>query len=409
MKQSIVSKLSGLRRLSVLGCCFCVVAAACDRPSYTYSDSVPISGSGTTFGGGPIITAGTGAAGTASSPSCGLDLAIGTPAFVKQVVNNQLPARLDVYLQLTDAEAEELKQTRTLLGKPAPVGGVVPPLTSLLNQLLINASAAQRPLIAELAARFKVTRATWPNPWALRLLEHPASEHMNPLRVSFKAEAWIVRILDGTVAVVDVNNVPLALDAVAATPERIAAIYYVLDDHTPGAPTSCENGRRELALGNEAMVEQYSLRTPEILARLDADIEALSVLFDAARPCTTFDKGGMTFHANTVCSSWRQFNAATEYFAYQWSLSNPTEQYKPTTQNLSDLFEALKADRFEPDPFMTKPNLTPEPPPMGGAGGMGGVGDTGGVGGAGGAAGERGDGGAAAPSGGAFEGGNPGI
>jgi hypothetical protein len=406
MKQSIVSKLSGLRRLSVFGCCLCAVAAACDRPSYTYSDTAPIGGTGPTFGGGPIATAGTPAGGTTSGPICGLDLAIGTPAFVKQVVNNQLPARFDVYVQLTDAEAAELKQTRTLLGKPAAVGGVVPPLTSLLNQLLFTASASQRPLITELSTRFKVTRATWPNPWALRLLDHPGSEHMNPLRVSFKAEAWIVSILDGMAAVVDMNNVPVAIDAAIAAPERIAAIYYILDDHTPGAPTSCENGRRELALGNEAMVEQYSLGTPEILARLNADIDALSVVFDAARPCTTFDKNGMTFHANTVCSSWRQFNATTEYFAYQWSLSNPTEQYKPTTQNLSDLFEALKADRFEPDPFVTQPNLMPEPPPpMGGAGGAGGAALAGGAADDGGAA---GDGGAAA-SGGAFEGGNPGL
>jgi hypothetical protein len=104
-----------------------------------------------------------------------------------------------------------------------------------------------------------------------------------------------------------------------------------------------------------------------------------------------------------VCSTWRQFNATTEYFAYQWSLSNPTEQYKPTPQNLSDLFEALKADRFEPDPFVTAPNLTPDPGPIGGAGGAAGAGGAGDAGGAG-AGGEAG-----APSGGAFEGGSGGL
>jgi hypothetical protein len=384
------SRSNSLRRLSFVGCGLFAAVAACDRPEYSYSDDVPIAGSpssfGGTFGG---VTAGSSTGGTTPMETCGLDRVGGTPALAKQAISHSLPARPDVYLQLTDAEAAELKKTRTLLpATPPPAGGSA--LVNLLNQVVITASASQRSLLMQLVARFKVTRATWPNPWALRLIDHPGSEHMNTVRITFKKDALIVRIVEGLPAVSDVNNATVPLEVAAAAPERVAAIYYVLDARTPGSATSCENGKRELALGNEAMVEEFSLGTPEILARVDADILALTALFDAARPCSNFDRGdGMTFHASTVCTAWSYFDALSEYSAYQWSLSNPMELYKPTPQNLSNLVAALELDRLAPEPFVAAPNPIPyvDPTaPVGGAGGEGGAGGAAGAGTDGGAA-----------------------
>ncbi|HYP87543.1 MAG TPA: hypothetical protein VEQ59_05310, partial [Polyangiaceae bacterium] len=355
MKQATSTKSNGLRRLSLLGVSALVVAAACDRPEYDYSDDAPIhdgNGTGASFAGSfGAGTPGTSSGGTApTTDPCGLDRVIGTPTFAKQAISNTLPIRPDVYLQLTDAEAAELKRTRTLVPPPSQ-----PPfsrLSSLISQLLTSGSATQLSLLGQLARRFQVTRGTWPNPWALRLVDHAGSEHMNPVRITFKPEAWFARILEGQLSVVDVNNAGITLETASLAPERIAAIYYVVDDRTPGGASSCESGSREIALGNEAMVKEFSLGTPEILARIDADLDDLSKLFAAARPCTSFDKAGMTFHAATVCSAWHYFDATSEYSAYQWSLSNPMEQYKPSPQNLSTLAEALKGDRFEPDPFV---------------------------------------------------------
>lgn len=360
------------RRWALLAAFGLVAVAACDRPTYTFSDDVPLPGtSGTSFAGtGPV--AGTSSGGMIPVETCGLDR-IGSPALGSQAISNQTPIRDDSYVLLTDSELASFKQTGSLLGGAA--AATPTPLGNMLNQLSLMASAAQKPLIAALAQRFKVTRSTWPNPWALRLLEHPASEHMNPVRISFKPNAWFVRILDGLPAVLDVNNAPVTLDAAVASPERIAAIYYVINDQTPGASVNCDSGRRELALGNEAMVESYSAGTPEILARWDADISALSALFRAVRPCSTFDSMGMTFHAYTVCTTWRYYDASSEAKAYQWALQNPMEIYKLTPQNLSDLVDALTADRFDPSPFSIQPPAYV--PGVGGGGGVGGAPDAG--------------------------------
>ena len=196
---------------------------------------------------------------------------------------------------------------------------------------------------------------------------------MNIVRVVLKKNAWVVRFFDGTPpTVVDVNNGIVSIEQANAEPERIAAIYYVYDDRAAGNSTAqCETGKRELALGNEAMVEEFSLGTPEILERLNSDIDALTALFNVVRPCASVERGSGTFHAFTVCQSWRFFSAQTEYSAYQWALANPMELYKPKTQNLATLIDALKDDRFEPDPFVGTPPAVVD---MGGAGGQGGAG-----------------------------------
>jgi hypothetical protein len=363
------------------------VTLACDRPDYTYQPDLPINdGSGVAvggFGGTGFGTAGsftTGASGAAPpAGECLLDRSVSTPTFSKQTVNNQVPARRVVYLQMTDEEVERLKASGSLLPQPTQ-----PPqrttLTSLLTELQSTASEVRKPLLQELLKRFQVTRAAWPNLWALRLVEHPSSQRMNPVRLTLKEDAWIVRISDGTPAILDVNNAIVSITAATAEPERIAAVYYVTDDRSPGSIASCESGKRELALGNPSMVEQFAIGTPEILAQLDTDIAALEAFFGVVRPCGSVDRNGMTFQAFTVCQSWRFFDTSTEFLAYQWSLTQPVEAYKPTSQNLATLIQALKDDRFEPEPFIGTPRTSTGAGGEGGAGGAGGEGGVGGEG-----------------------------
>lgn len=382
MKRATITKSKRLKQLGLLPVACLAIAAACDRPDYTYVEGTPIHGTGATSSTFPG-TAGSAVAGTTTIDPCGLDRRGGTPAFAKQAVSDALPVRAESYLQLTDDEVATLKESHTLVPKPPLL--VTSPLTALLGQLQGSSNQAQATLVSTLFERFRWTRTTWPNPWALRLVEHPASEHMNPVRITFKKDAWFARITDRMVSVLDSNNSPVTLEAANAAPERIAAIYYVLDDAAQSTPTACENGRRELALGNEAMVESFSIGTKEILARIDADLEAFATLFQAARPCASVDKGsGVTFRSYTVCTAWDYFDALTEYNAYVWSLSTPVEAYKPSPQNLSNLVEALKLDRFEPDPFEAEPNPVPDPIGVGGSAGSGGSGGSAGVAGKGG-------------------------
>ena len=347
-----------------------VAIAACNRPDYTYSDDVPVKGAGASsnFSGSTSLAGSFSAGGTAAIDPCALDRSVAaSPIFIKQALSNQLPVRPELYAQLTNAEVAALRQGGSLIPPPS-----VPPVASTLNSVLNatwGASAdLSRPLLVQLLNRFKETRTLWPNPWALRLLDHPGSERMNAVRVVLKKDAWVVRIFEGgPPTVVDVNNGMVPIDQATAQPERIAAIYYVYDDRVPGnSLAACEQGKRELALGNEAMVEEFSTGTPEILARLNSDIDALTAFFDVVRPCASVERGSGTFHAFTVCQTWHFFDPSSEYSAYQWALSNPMELYKPKTQNLATLIDALKDDRFEPAPFVGTPLAAPS---MGGTGG----------------------------------------
>jgi len=375
-----------LRCLSWLGAgSLCV--AACDRPDYSYSDDVPIVGTGasSSFGGKTSTgTAGTAfAGGSAPLDPCALDRSLGaTPIFAKQAVSNQLPVRPELFAQLTDDEVAALKRGGSLLPEPALAPAVVSTLTTVLTATLNASTELRKPLLQELLKRFKTTRALWPNPWALRLVDHPGTQHMNPVRVVLKEGAWVVRIFEGgPPTIVNDKNELVTIDQATANPQNIAAVYYVYDDRLAGNSTAqCESGKRELALGNEAMVESISVGTPEILARLNSDIDDLTSFFNVVRPCASVERGTGTFRSFTVCQSWHFFDASTEYSAYQWALSTPMELYKPKTQNLASLIDALKNDRFDPDPFVTEPH------PVLGGGGEGGVGGEGGAGGAGGAA-----------------------
>jgi hypothetical protein len=381
---------SRLRRWSTLLLPSVAGMSACERPNYTYADDVQVVGTAATssFAGTGFTSGGTvlGTAGSIPLDPCALDRTVSsTPIFTKQAVSNQLPVRPELYAQLTDAEVAALKQGGSLI-PPALPAPAVSSLTSVLNAASANSTPERRELINKLLPRFKSTRTLWPNPWALRLIDHPGTEHMNTVRVVLNKDAWVVRIFDGTPpTVVNVNNGIVSIDDANAHPERIAAIYYVFDDLAPGnTAAQCETGKRELALGNEAMVDEFSIGTPEILERLNSDIDALTAFFNVVRPCASVERGAGTFHAFTVCQSWRFFSASTEYSAYQWALANPMELYKPKTQNLASLIDALKDDRFEPDPFVGKP---PAVVNVGGAGGMGGAGgaNDGGAGGASGA------------------------
>jgi hypothetical protein len=370
---------SWARRIVLLGPFF-LAMGACERPQYTYADDVPINnsmGASTSFGfGGSFSTAGSViSGGSVALDPCAFDrVDNGQPIFTAQALSNQQPARAEVYAELTDEEVIALEAGGSLIPpqpQPQPQPPVTSPLTSVLMQLLNATTELNRPLVQQLLARFKNTRATWPNPWALRLVDHPGSEHMNPVRIAFKKDAWIARLVGGSPEVVDLDNAVVSIDAATAEPGRIAAIYYIVDGRTAGFGTAqCETGKRELALGNEAMVESFTIGSAEILARLNSDIDALNGLFKVARKCSTFDKGPQTFQAYTVCTTWSFFDASTEYSAYQWSLGTPVEQYKPTPQNLANLIQALQDDRFEPAPFVGVP---PQSMGAGGAGGEGGA------------------------------------
>jgi hypothetical protein len=347
--------------------------AACDRPDWQLSDTAPVVGR---------AGSATGTAGTPAAEACLLDSSKGAmPVFWGQTVLNANTARREVYAYVNDAEAALLRESKTLFWSDSQ-SALRSAVSSLLSARLNSASAEQKPLLEALERRFKNPRSSWPNLWALRLVKNPGSEHMNPVRIVFREDAWFGRITDKLQPViVDGKNQIVSPQDAALEPERVAALFVVATPQTLGATFNCEQGFRDFAIPDERMIESWSLGTPEILERLDADVRLLTDLFGVVRSCSTVDKAGMTFHS-TVCNAWSSFGAATEYMAYGWSLANPAELYKPTAQNLLGLVDALESDRFEPDPFVVQPDRNAAGGGAGGSAGAGGAGGTGGAGGA---------------------------
>lgn len=352
----------------------------CDRPDWKLSDTAPVVGTA----GKPGGFAGAG------GNECLIDGSKGTaPIFTPQAVLNASPARREIYAYVSDGEAAAMRAAKTLFPPAQP--GVTPPVPAVLTRLrdvLSSATPSGRALIGALEARFQRVLSTWPNPWALRLVDHPGTEHMNPVHIVLREDAWIGRISDGALTVMDMKNQLVSSDVAVLEPERIAAIYFIVSPRTVSF-ASCEDGFRDVSLASEGMVESWSLGTTQILDRLDADVALLTSLFGVARNCGTVDKAGMTFHAYTVCNVWASFGSVSEYSAYGWALSRPVELYKPSRDNLMSLVEALKSDRFEPDPFV----VMPQPVAAGGSAGAGGTAGTGGaaLGGGGGSGGQAGD------------------
>jgi hypothetical protein len=373
---------SWLRPLGYVVSCL-LAASACERRDWQFSDDVPVSGGNPPFASGGSFSGTAGTAGGSPVEMCRLDTA--------PTSSPLLPARRELFAVVDDAEDAALRAGAPLV--PEPIANAPQStLGQVLQSLSTSTSESRRTLAKTLIPRFETARSTWPNPWALRLVDHPGSAHMNVLRIVLREDALIVRILQGAPLVVDVNNASVAIEVVNSQPERIAAIYYQLDNsQVVGAPSDrCENGMREIALGNEAMVEEWSLGTVDIAKRLDDDIALLLSLFEAARPCTNL-LSGTSFRSFTTCTTWQAFSTSTDYLAYQWSLATPSESYKPTPQNLASLIQALQDDRFAPEPFVVEP----DPPILAGGGASGDGGSSGGDGGAGGEAGGAGGAGGA--------------
>ena len=68
-------------------------------------------------------------------------------------------------------------QERWLAAASGRDASVTSSLTNLLNATWNASTELRRPLIQQLLKRFKTTRTLWPNPWALRLLDHPGTQH----------------------------------------------------------------------------------------------------------------------------------------------------------------------------------------------------------------------------------------
>ncbi len=222
-----------------------------------------------------------------------------------------------------------------------------------------EASALDRAL----SERFATFRYAWPHPWATRL-GMPGEDYGDRLvQMKLAPQAWIARInsLSGGIdLVVDLFGEVIPLDQAEQSIERIAALYYQHVATGQADAPDCyfgtftrlggSGGYREFIVGNPDMVEEWSLGTEEILARLQSDIQMLREYLGVVRPCPS--SIAANFNAQVSCL-WGQHNDP-----YYEALALPSDLYIPRAAQLANLIDTLESSLFIPDPLVRREGRT---------------------------------------------------
>jgi hypothetical protein len=265
-------------------------------------------------------------------------------------------ARSVLYSWTTAQQVAELRADAALFTRSESSAGLHTNLRTTLSALAQTAD----PLAVLLSnARFQKGRYAWSNAWAT-LRGWPDESYGNELvRIALKPEAWIVTLIGGQFGVIDLNNQPVDVATAIATPERIAATYFVNPAGGPGACGSfandCATGAyREYFLNNEAMVLEWSLRTPEILSELQRSLTLVESL-RAQIAATPLANATCDFSRTAFCNWTTGQNWPNAPRGYVQSLALSSEFYLPTVANMADLQSALQDSLFIPDPFVHSP------------------------------------------------------
>ena len=312
---------------------------------------------GTTSAGGGATSAAGGASGgkvtieIGGSPSCKDAL------FADQVVSRIGEQRV-FYSWTTDEQVAELRAGGPLFSRSESPGngrGLA------MNELLELATAGTAPVNA-LADRlangvFAKARFAWTNPWAT-LLGWPGESYGNQLlQIELTPDAWVAYFYQGRLSVLDAKNQPVAIDVALASPERIGALFFQSDADSSarycGTFSQGSVGFREFVLGNIAMVQRWSLATPEIAQRLSADVARLKQYqehFSEPAP-------QMTWSERLKCQWGESYYACSDpLYNYNYSLALPSELYWPSAENLAALIAALEVSMPSGDPLVVTPS-----------------------------------------------------
>jgi hypothetical protein len=111
-------------------------------------------------------------------------------------------------------------------------------------------------------------------------------------------------------------------------------------------------GFREFALGNIDMVARWSLATPEIVERLQSDIDELQA-FQAEIACLPI---GSDWSSQVACA-WERTAYNRDYSAanYDFALGLPSDLYRPSSENIEALIAALEVSMPTGEPLVVTP------------------------------------------------------
>jgi hypothetical protein len=353
-------------------CAFALGVAACaaahgssSRPEEDSSGGAGSAGV-TSLTGGFAGTSGFGGIIEIGGGPCSLVSSVdaGPPVFLDEVIDGASIAQRELYSWTTADQLATLRADHQILNTTESQG-LGPGYAATAIQQLAAGTAPGHELATILAGDlFAKKRYAWPYPWATRM-GWPGETYGDQLiYIRLKAEAWVALIVYGQVSVIDMNNAPVALADALATPERIGAIYFVKDAAEGGAsctgngsftPLPTGTGYREYILGNEAMVESWSVGTQAMLDRLNGDIARITTFSERVRPCPD-TRDAASFNPQVVCG-WSSLapliyrETLDERSAYLAALAIPSENYIPAPAQLTSMIDALTASLFVVDPL----------------------------------------------------------
>jgi len=278
------------------------------------------------------------------------------------VVNDNASPRV-FYSWTTDEQVAELRAGGPLFSRsesPDKGPGLAMQVLAALGE---RGSEPMNTLAAALAGTvFAKMRFAWPNPWAT-LMGWPGESYGNQLlQVTLRPEAWVAFLSTAGLYVRDAKNQRIDIAVAAAHPELIGAIYF----QSESAETQVSCGTfsqssvvyREFVLGNLQMVESYALATPEIKARLEADITTLTA-FSAELACYHLPPRQAEWSEAAVCvmdgNAGDVYLGESSMFNYDRALGMPSELYWPSAENLAALVAALKVSLPSGEPLVVKP------------------------------------------------------
>lgn len=178
-------------------------------------------------------------------------------------------------------------------------------------------------------------RYAWTSPFATTMGLGPVRYGDALVRVELDPRALLLRFRPGDAepfAVVDLRGEVVATAELLVDPSRLGAVYHVRD-----GPRD-EVAFREYVLCSEAMIAGWSIATPEIRARVDADIELLTAL--AAGPLAALPDAALRSSAS---AAWLTARAgATPIDRWQASLAFDNPRYRPSPRNLAQIVATLR-------------------------------------------------------------------
>jgi hypothetical protein len=274
---------------------------------------------------------------------------------IDQVVTSIGPQR-KFYSWTTQEQIAELRAGTELFSRSERAGEGRGLLFVSLEALAASGSDPMAVLAGALVNDvFAKARYAWTNPWAT-LLGFPGESYGDQLlQIELRPEAWIARMENGQLSVVDAEGTPVSLEQALATPERIGAIFHAApgDDSKVHCGTFSQGavGYREFALGNSSMVARWSLATPEIAERLQSDAQTLRALADELDGQYV----PVDWSQTASCDWGNGYYCAGGLHDYDLSVCLPSELYRPSPENLEALVAALEAIAPTGEPLVVTP------------------------------------------------------